>query len=555
MEDQYNTVTASSVPWLSLTMKTVMHVATAAVLLPTAIATGVLAVEATDNNWNQVTTDALSAVHIVFINLAFAHVSILCGTWVARALTRRSAAFLYRRYVRHIGACMLHLAASLVYWFAAFRPRICSSAFPTNGPMCATVTDIYNSHLVFVVATVLMQCFALLLSGYTYITHRHHNWERMYALEDLFGFHPTLVDGETCRDVPRFCRYWIGKTSQDIIAEIPDRAGSVLRVMVTDMDVAANGSINLAEFSAFAESNGLTDVDSITAAWKILSDPRTALISERGIQHALYDLSFCRRRLALLLLTDTRVVAWAMRYVAMIVYGACAVVALNLWGYDSFSTGVDLFKTYLLIITYVLNANAASIRFLITMIIHRPYNIGDVLRLDADQVSGAGSTDGVGRDLYQVTKITLGYTSLEGSILLQIPNPMLVVSKPVRNLSRRKMNDCVHLRFQLSTGDDVADVVKAAVLEHARDSPFEIDPACVPRCTWSDVTDSYKELQCHWTYFPDICDTSTATHVMFNVRNAVLHRIWRRLKEDAIVMMSASGGAFNTLTVSKFKAD
>ncbi|KAG1657547.1 hypothetical protein FOA52_005433 [Chlamydomonas sp. UWO 241] len=514
-------------------MKTVMHVATALVLLPTSIATGVLAVQATDNNWEQVTTDALSTVHIVFINLAFAHVSILCSTWAAIVLTRRSAAFLYRRYVRYIGACMLHITVSLVYWFAAFRPRICASTFQTNAAMCSTVTDVYNSHILFVVATALMQCFALLLSGYTYITHRHQNWERMYELEDLFGFHPTLVDGETCRDVPRFCKYWIGKNSSDIIADIPDRASRILSVMVKDMDVAANGSINLAEFSAFAESNGLADADSIAAAWKILSDPRTGLIGERGIQHALYDLSFCRRRLALLLLTDTRVVAWAMRYVAMIVYGACAVVAANMWGYDSFSTGVDLFKTYLLIITYALNASAASIRFLITMIIHRPYNIGDVLRLDADQVSGAGSTGGVGRDLYQVTKMTLGYTSLEGSILLQIPNPM----------------------SQLSTGDDVAAVVKAAVVEHARDSPFEIDPACVPRCTWSDVTCTYKELQCHWTYAPDICDTSMATHVMFNVRNAVLHRIWRRLKEDAIVMMSSSGGAFNTLTVSKFKAD
>lgn len=555
MQDHHNTLAASSFPWLSLTMKSVMHVATAAVLLPTAIATGVLAVKATANNWNQVTIDALSAVHIVYINLAFAHASILFCTWAARLLTWRSAAFLYRRYVRNIGACMLHLAASLVYWFAAFRPHICASEFPTNGPMCATVTDIYNSHILFVVATAVMQCFALLLSGYTYITHRHHNWERMYALEDLFGFHPSLVDGETCRDVPRFCRHWAGKASEDIIEEIPGRASRILRAMVADMDVAANGSINLAEFSAFAESNGMTDADSIAAAWKILSDPRTALIGERGIQHALYDLSFCRRRLALLLLTDTRVMAWAMRYVSIVVYGACAVVALNLWGYDSFSPGVDLFKTYLLIVTYVLNANAASIRFLVTMVIHRPYNIGDILRLDTDQVAGAGSTGGVGKDLYQVTKITLGYTSLQGSGLLQIPNPLLVLSKPVRNLSTRKMNDSVQLRFQLSTSDSIVDVVKAAIMDHARDSPYEIDPASAPRCTWSDVTSEYKELQCHWTYAPDICDTSMAARVMFNVRNAVIHRIWRRLKEDAFVMMSSSGGAFNTLTVDKYKSD
>lgn len=264
--DRYTTFTTSTLPWLSVTMKTAMHVATAAVLLPVSIVTGVLAVRATERSWNQVSTDALSTVHIVFINLAFAHTSILCSIWVARTLTRRSAAFLYRCYVRGVGACLLHLAASIAYWFAAFRPRLCAASFPSNDAMCATVTDVYASHIVFVVATALMQCSALLLSAYTYIMHRHHNWERMYALEHLFGFHPTLVDGETCRDVPRFCNYWINKKSSTIVEELPDRASSVLKAMVNDMDVTDNGSIDLTEFSAFAECHGMTESESIASA-------------------------------------------------------------------------------------------------------------------------------------------------------------------------------------------------------------------------------------------------------------------------------------------------
>lgn len=532
---------------LTVPIKALMHIVTASVLWPTAIVTGVMAVKSIDDEWSPYSQDTLSTVHLVFLNLSIAHFSALFSIMIAKALTNHSASFLYRCYVSRLCLCVLHLVMSITYWFAMFQPRLCTQL---SSNMCSTLANVYSSHLVYVISAMVLQCFALMLSAYTYITHRHHNWQYMYELEDVLSFHSTLIDGETCRDVQRFCNYWYNKTSREITDEIPSRAKNILRAMVVDMDTSDDGSINRTEFDTFARKNGVTDT--IDTAWKLLSDPKTGTISENGIRHALYNLSFCRKRLAMLLYTDKIVVSWAMRVLDLIVYGGCTVVAIDLWGYpDAFGNGIDLLKTYLFIVTYALNASVMSIRFLITMIIHRPYNIGDVIRLDADQIAGAGSTGGIGSDIYQVCKITLGYTSVEGSSLLQIPNSLLVLSKPVRNLSKTKMNDSVRIRFPITTDDSIIEEVTSAIAQYAADKPYEVDTSIQAKCVWIVATDSHKDLQCHWTYAIDVCDTGTAKYLMFNVRNAVIHRIWRRLREDTLVLMSSQGGAFNTLAVDK----
>jgi hypothetical protein len=534
----------------SPTARTLMHAVTAAALYPIAIVTGVVAVDVTGRSPSSTSSETMRTVHFVFVNLAFAHASSIVSGVVAGLLTRHYTVFLYRMYIHRLSTCLLHLVASIAYWFSAFRPLLCDIR---GDDLCSDLSHVYQSHLVFVVAAACMQCVALLLFGYTYIVHRHINWERMAELEDLLKVHPVLVDGESCTDVKRFCKHWIRKSPQDIVRAIPQRARDVMKVIVRDLDSSNDGSVTLDEFARFVISNGMTDVEKIEKLWGMLSDNSAGPISEQGVRNSLYDLSFCRKRLAMLLLTDTMIVSWTMHYLQAVTYGACGVIALQLWGYDAFGPGIDLLKTYLVIVTYSLNMAASSIKFLAIMIIHRPYNIGDVLRLDKDQVSGEGSNTGVGTDLFQVTRLTLGYTTLEGVCGLQIPNTLLTRSKPVRNVSSSPLNDCIRFRLPISSHDNSADIVAQAVRQYALDFPHDVSPTSDIRCVWSDVETESKVLECYWTYTPTIHDTSMAQRLMFATRNAVMSRVWRVLREDSLTMLSSSGGAFNDATKSKYK--
>lgn len=526
----------------------VMHVATAFTLWPAAIVTGVLASQLDDPE--HAVLDALRTVHAVLIHVSFAHTSIIIGAGGAYLLTRNNAGFLYRRYVRRLFASLLNVTASLAYWYAAFLPRLCDD----GSGLCSVLNDVYNSYLVFAVATVVLQCIALLLFGYTYISKRYMSWERMQEIEHMFRFHPSLVEGEPCTDVQRFCRYWMQRPSKDVIAELPARSVSVMRAITRDLDENHNGVVSMQEFVRFAAINDIIEVDEVEQMWNILSAPSYETITLTGIENALYDISFHRRRLAMLLLTDSKVIKWAMRFLEGVTYSGCAVVAFDLWGYTAFGPGIDLLKVYLVILTYTLDKLSNSIRFIVTMIVNRPFNIGDVLILDPSQ-SGT-ELGSVGSKFFQVARISPGITVLSGSFPMQVANHILT-SRAVRNVSTVPMNDCVCIEVPLCTSDDFIDRVHAVLKDYALKHPYHIDARSLRHDghVWARVTHASKQLECHWTYAPIIHDRSFANSMMFQVRNAILTAVWQEIREDALVAASAGGGAFNTDTGPKFKVE
>lgn len=249
----------------------------------------------------------------------------------------------------------------------------------------------------------------------------------------------------------------------------------------------------------------------------------------------------------MLLLTDKQVVGGAMHFLEAIAYSACAVVALNIWGYQAFGEGVDLLKVYLGVLTYTLNTASDSIRFLVTMIVNRPYNLGDILILDADQISGGGGAPvgGVGSDLYLVDRINTGYTTFDGSRFLQVPNAMVVRGKSVRNASVAPYSDSMAIEVPICAEDGLLARVAELVSEYARSAPYQIDPRSSIRCVWGSVDGATKTIHVHWKYAPVFYDVSTAKAMMCGVRNYVVSNVWKELSDSGIVFQTASGGAFN----------
>eukprot|EP00955_Chlamydomonas_euryale_P055056 356020-Chlamydomonas_euryale.AAC.2 len=239
-----------------------------------------------------------------------------------------------------------------------------------------------------------------------------------------------------------------------------------------------------------------------------------------------------------------------MHMLEALVYGACAVVALSLWGYQLFAGGVDLLKTYLAIASYAIAACADSVSFVLAMIVHRPYNLGDVLLLEDDQVAGAGSAEGVGSGVHVVIGISMRYTTLRGSLRLQTLNRHLMVDRAVRNLSTGALNDCLRIRLQ-AVGNAAAleAAARAALVRHAEGSPLEVSPeaAAAASTVWAGGSSGDERvLELRWTYVPDhIHEASQAKALMFAARNAVMRGVESKLRNGSLVYAAANGGAFN----------
>lgn len=521
-----------------------LHMALSSASIAAAVATGIAGFESASGG-----TAALVA-HFAFANVFLAHGSMLAACWITNAATRGSLLHLYRRFVALLIGSGFATALCLAHWYAVLAPgRVLHSESAASA-----LDSMLWTYLVFLGTTGALQCVALGFVWYIYALKRGTDMAKCAELERLFG--PILIPdgGVSCRDVPRFCRYWTcaNASSEQLRESVGDRSRCIFASVSAVSDADGDGTVTREEFDrAFAGAllGGATDIDRV---WSMLSmnGPR---LTQEGVEAALYRLVFERRRLAFLLVTDKQVVKWAMRYFAGVAYGACGVVAMTLLGgYDSFGSGVDLFKVYLVIATYALSSMSDSVSFLASMIVHRPFNLGDVLLLDSAQVNGAASppSANVGADIYQVSMITPSFTSMSGGTFpLQVPNRD-IVSRPVRNLSTAPVNDSVRVEIA-ATADcqQVEQLVTKALREYAWLNPWVMDARGVDssecNMVWGEIKTNSRFLQVNWSLIPPAYDPTFTRRLMVSARNHITRLIWNRLRMSSLMSLAAMGGAFN----------
>jgi len=214
-------------------------------------------------------------------------------------------------------------------------------------------------------------------------------------------------------------------------------------------------------------------------------------------------------------------------------YPACFIATSRIWGYNNaFGEGVDLFKTYVLGLSFILQRVLPNLQFLSVMLKDRPINIGETVRIKGDY--------------YVLKNIKILYSVLEGSDTLYVDNTTLLDGSLV-NVSRMNISDSFQLCVPLHTPRDkineqvCLDIINKYMNEYPRDIKENSF-----RCGWCNVNEGSKVISFHWRYKFRIYNRGRVTWTRTRIVNFITDELSQILGENYFDFALANGGAFNT---------
>lgn len=246
----------------------------------------------------------------------------------------------------------------------------------------------------------------------------------------------------------------------------------------------------------------------------------------------LLDLLLLKREFAYMIKTDFKVLKWVMEYIAVFVYPVVGIFIANIWNYqDSFSSGIDLFKTYIIAASFIMSSLLTRIQFVMYMIIHRPFNIGDII------IMKNGET-------YKVKNVSPGHTSLLGDTTMFIENNKL---DEIKNITKTNNNaDSIKIKLPIKFKHTAFNDAKNVLHEYALNNPREIDITTI-RCGWDTIDNTCKVLQCSWKYNNKIYNRTK----LGDSRNEIVKLLIELFENEATLTAyqynAAAGGAYNKI--------
>lgn len=472
---------------------------------------------------------ALAVLNFVSAMAFLSHVAYVLSEIAYEKVVRRvSVLFVCGSQLKRLIWGASFLASSSAYHYAAFRGAVCDVETPT----CSNIDKAFRIGWILLIATIAMQTCIVAAFFWTFATQRLTLWKEILELEDALIFNEEIKSqcSVVCRltdyyNAKDFLDYWTSLSRDEILESLPSKASSVYEVFSNRTGV---GALSLADFKAFATREGIVDCERL---WKLFSDGEHITVDR--IYDALYDLSFDRQRFANMIKTDFRVIRWIFLYMASVVYAACFVFVARILDYqDAFGEGVDLFKVYILAISYLAANCGGRIVFLHLMLSQRPFDIGDLLRIDGEA--------------YVVSDFDPGFTYLCGPTYLMISNSDLL-SRPVVNLTRSNVYDSVELSLPANFPGEWSFAAQSALEAYARENERSIDSSSV-RCGWSRCAiEGFKVFQANWRYKCSITDRAnylwTRTRLIDHLVRFSSDEIGRR----SLSHQAAAGGAYNAL--------
>lgn len=425
-----------------------------------------------------------------------------------------SCMFLLKTPLKTLIVVVCSLVSGYVYQHAVYNRMFCGF----NQMFCEHpaqhyefVLKVFNSLLAFGVLFFVLQTAYVGMFMWTFITRRMNTWSTIRSIENSILINHTLESEFDARmtlnhtyNLKNFVMYWMNKSDEEIIHELPAKAHSVLwvlrEVMVVMMQQYHEGYhdtnadthvISREQFNAYVSRCSVLNPDKL---WSTLTfDYMYECISFISIEDVLYDLFFSRKLLASMIHTDLKLLTSMMIYLSMVLYPACCIVTARIFEYeDAFNRGVDLFKTYTLIVSFLSSTIVDNLQFLWLMLSERPFKIGDVLRLE----------DG---SIYNVTDFNTTHTFLKGGTAVTISNKSLL-NGPVVNLTKDMIKDSFEVTVPLNALFDTEDMWRT-MRDYMRDNPRDIKESTV-RCGWVQINDRGKTLRCDWKYKFKIMDRS-----------------------------------------------
>lgn len=276
-----------------------------------------------------------------------------------------------------------------------------------------------------------------------------------------------------------------------------------------------------------------------------------------GLKEMLYELFFRRKELIHSIYTDHKVITFLSDVAFCVLFPAALIAVSRIWGYqNSFGTGVDLFKTYVLAGSYIISGFKDNVSFMLSMLTDRPFNIGDVLLMDN------GNT-------YKVRRFSLTHVYLDGPHHISVPLLRFASSNTV-NLSKQPISDSLRIAFPATTptsltndeqqqqdgnGEskglkqsyDMRERMYSILRSYQSDNERDISKSSL-RCGWVAVPDAgVKVMQCNWRYNFRIFDRSRLNWARTDIRHYILKCLESELGDAFLKIHVAGGGGMNAL--------
>lgn len=480
-------------------------------------------------------------------------------------LSYSKAVFLCQLSLRMVLFVAPFTTGMFAYQHAVYRVMFCEAdhAFCNRPPVeYGVVRKVYLSIITFAVVFFLLQLAYVALFVWMFVRKRVKTWQAIMDIEDslllngrlqsIFENRKALARSYDLRD---FVTYWINKPDEQIIREIPAKTRSILSILRRCMDIDGDDVISREELDAYVDAtntnaNRVYDKDRL---WNIMTcECVYEVISVSSVEDLLYELFFRRKQLAAMIHTDLILLTSLNVYVSVVLYPICAIIVCRIFDYaDAFNTGIDLFKTYAVIVSFLSSRLMNILQFLWLMFVERPFNKGDVL-----QVNG---------DTYNVASFNATHTFLVGATSVTISNESLLKDL-IMNFSTNNISDEFKVCLPLNTHYDIEDF-KTMVRSYMHENPRDIKEDSV-RCGLVALNTDGKTLHCSYRYKFRVLDRSRLNEARSRIQNAFIANC---IPESAIAFVAnniANGGGVDKddalrgevgshfrYTLQKFKID
>lgn len=483
-------------------------------------------------------------LHVVGGVICIAHLSVHISHGVYLLLLRciSSALFMCRSPIRIMLFTAFFASGVMVYQHVVYNAMFChlNATFCDHPPQeYDVIWKLSMSFLTFSVVSLALQALYVGLFSWMFVMKRMQTWTNIIDIEDsllLNGRLDELLENRMSlarsRDISNFVTYWMCKPDDDIIREIPAKTRTVLWVMRRYIDVDRNSTITRDELNAYVEatnndSNTVADVDRL---WSIMTfDGMYESITADSLEDLLYELFFDRKKLACMIHTDLVLLTSLILFLTAVTFPACAIVVCKIFEYnDAFSQGVDLFKTYAIIVSFLSSRIMGSLQFLWLMFRERPFNIGDVLQ--------------VGGGTYNVTAFNSSHTFLYGATSVTISNNTLL-RDPVVNLSKSHIAESLDMQLPLESHYEKGDM-EAALRAYMHRHPRDVKEDTV-RCGWTKIDGCGKTLRLSYRYKFKILDRSRLNDTRTRIINHMISDCTSEVAMSFVVRNVASGGGMS----------
>lgn len=498
------------------------------VYTPIVITTSIVAQYVENNTIN-------SSMNWIFSTIGILHCSMIMSWYIVLIILHyKNFLFFFQTSLFALITTIFHVIGMLVYMYCIFFRFI---DIPEEPPSTFqnVISKVFKIKCILVASFAFLQLMSLVLFICTFVFQRRVIWSRIIEIEDCLTIRNEFKKCfETMTTIARknfytpkdFINYWMNKSEEEIVNSSPIKAKIIYELFSDNMDYDNDNRISKDEFIGFVKDHNIVEYDIL---WELLSN-NVGYITEKQLQEVIYNLDFLRRRFCFMLYTDFIVNRWVIFYLSIVIYGLCIVFIANIIGYSSaFSAGMDMFKSYIFCMAFLAGQFNNNLKFLILMVKHRPFNIGDIMLIENEP--------------YYVSSVDMNYTEFVGPTNMVVLNTSIITA-PIRNLSIGFVTDFVVLHLPLNFVNCV-DLAYDSLIEYAKEH-HEIDDESI-RCSWTGVDSNLtKTLICYWKYKVIINDRCRYLKLKGSVMNHLIDYFNKDMHIRGIELAAASGGAFNS---------